>query len=103
MDFRNSTRNKKIEQWIIVILICTLCLGLNYFISKINWQFDLSTETKYSISKESIALLNKLEQPVEIIVTIKENNNLPKITQKFIHDIKLLLSAFENAPTSQLV
>jgi len=49
MDFRNSTRNKKIEQWIIVILISTLCLGLNYFISKINWQFDLSTETKYSI------------------------------------------------------
>lgn len=103
MDFRNSTRNKKIEQWIIVILICTLCLGLNYFISKINWQFDLSTETKYSISKESIALLNKLEQPVEIIVTIKENNNLPKITQKFIHDIKLLLGAFENAPTSKQI
>ena len=103
MDFRHSTRNNRLEHWIIVILISSLCLGLNFFISKVNWQFDLSKETKYSLSKESIALLNKLEEPVEIIVTIKQENDLPKITQKFINDVKLLLSAFENAPTSKQI
>ena len=75
MDFRNSSRNKRIEHWIIVILISSLCMGLNFFVSKLTWQIDLSKETKYSLSRESLALLNKLEEPVEIIVTIKEKNN----------------------------
>ena len=52
-------------------------MGLNFFVSKLTWQIDLSKETKYSLSRESLALLNKLEEPVEIIVTIKEKNNLP--------------------------
>ena len=103
MDFRNSTRNKKIEHWVIVVLISSLCLGLNFFVSKSNLQVDLSSETKHSLSRESIALLNKLQEPVEIIVTIKEKNNLPKITQKFLQDIKLLLGALENAPTSKQI
>ena len=103
MDFRNSSRNKKLEQWIVVILISSLCLGLNFFVSKINWQIDLTSEKKYSLSKESIALLDKLVEPVEIIVTIKEDSNLPKITQKFLNDVKLLLGAFENAPTSKQI
>ena len=103
MDFRHSTRNKKLEHWIIIILISSLCLGFNFLISKVNWQVDLSKETKYSLSKESIALLNKLDEPVEIIVTIKQDNNLPKVTLKFLNDIKLLLSAFENAPTAEQI
>jgi len=103
MDFRQSTRNKKLEHWVLVILVFSLCIGLNFFVSKINWQLDLSNETKYSLSEESIALLNKLEAPIEIIVTIKDDKNLPKIAQKFMHDIKLLLGAFENAPSSELI
>ena len=78
-------------------------LRTQFLISKVNWQVDLPKETKYSLSKESIALLNKLEEPVEIIVTIKQDKNLPKITLKFLNDIKLLLSAFENAPTSEQI
>ena len=65
-------------------------MGLNFFVSKLTWQIDLSKETKYSLSRESLALLNKLEEPVEIIVTIKEKNNLPKITQKFLQDLSLI-------------
>ena len=103
MDFRYSTRNKKLEKWIIIVLISSLCLGLNFFISKVNWRIDLSEKTKFSLSRESIALLNKLEEPVEIIITIKEGNDLPKITQKFLNDVKLLLGAFENAPTSHQI
>jgi preprotein translocase subunit SecF len=77
MDFRQSTRNKKLEHWVLVILVFSLCVGLNFFVSKINWQIDLSAETKYSLSEESIALLNKIEAPIEIIVTIKDDKNLP--------------------------
>ena len=78
-------------------------MGLNFFVSKLTWQIDLSKETKYSLSRESLALLNNLEEPVEIIVTIKEKNNLPKITQKFLQDLKLLLGALENAATSKQI
>ena len=103
MDFTLAKRNKKLDRWILVVLICTLCLSLNYFTAKIDWQFDLSKESKYSLSQESLALLNKLEEPVEIIVTIREKNDLPKITHKFLHDLRLLLIALENAPTKEQI
>ena len=96
MDFSLAKRNKKLDQWILISLIFTLCLGLNYFAAKLDLQFDLSKKSKYSISQESSVLLNKLEEPVEIVVTIKDRNNLPKITSKFLHDLKILLQAIEN-------
>ncbi|MDA7757583.1 GldG family protein [Opitutales bacterium] len=103
MDFSLAKRNKKLDQWILISLIFTLCLGLNYFAAKLDLQFDLSKKSKYSISQESSVLLNKLEEPVEIVVTIKDRNNLPKITSKFLHDLKILLQAIENAPTKQQI
>ena len=54
MDFTLAKRNKKLDRWILVVLICTLCLSLNYFTAKIDWQFDLSKESKYSLSQESL-------------------------------------------------
>jgi hypothetical protein len=103
MDFSLAKRNKKLDHWVLVLLIFSLCFGLNYFAAKVDWQLDLSEKSKYSISQESSVLLNKLEEPVEIVVTIRDRNNLPKITSKFLHDLKVLLQAIENEPTREQI
>ena len=84
MDFKHAKINKKLDHWTIVILLLSLCLGLNYLISKLNWQIDFSNEKKYSLSQESVALLNKIKEPVDIILTIKDDNDFPKVMQKFV-------------------
>ena len=81
MDFKHARINKKLDHWTIVILLLSLCLGFNYLISKLNWQIDFSNEKKYSLSQESVALLNKIKEPVDIILTIKDDNDFPKVMQ----------------------
>ena len=103
MDFTQAKRNKKLDQWVLIILLCSLCLGMNYLVSKLNWKIDLSEKSEYSLSQESLALLNKLHSPVDIIVTIRENGELPKITLRFLHDLNLLLESLENSPSKKQI
>ena len=44
-----------------------------------------------------MALLNQMESPVDIVITIQEDNELPKVIQKLLHDLGLLLESFENS------
>ena len=99
MDFKHAKRNRRLDLWIVVTLIFSFSLGLNFLISQIDVQLDLSPGQKYSLSKESIALLNRMEQPVDLIITIPENSRMPKIMQKFMHDLELLTDALERADT----
>jgi len=97
MDFKHAKRNRRLDLWIVVALIFSLSIGLNFLISGIDTQIDLTADKKYSLSRESLALLNKMDQPVDIIITLPENASMPKIIQRFMHDIELLLDAFERA------
>ena len=97
MDFKNAKRNRKLDHWVVVTLLFTLCFGLNFLISKIDAQLDISPDKKYSLSRESMALLNRMEQPVDFIITIPEKSGMPKIMQKFMHDLELLFDALERA------
>ena len=97
MDFKHAKRNRRLDLWIVVALIFSLSIGLNFLISGIDTQIDLTPDKKYSLSRESLALLNKMDQPVDLIITLPENTSMPKIIQRFIHDLDLLLDAFERA------
>ncbi len=99
MDFKHSKRNRRLDVGVVVSLIFTLCFGLNFLISKINSQIDLSPDKRYSLSRESMALLNRMEQPVDLIITIPENSLMPKIMQRFMHDLELLTDALQRADT----
>ena len=70
---------------------------VNFLISKIKLSVDLTKDSKYSLSPETVSLLNKTISPVDIIITIPENNELPKIVQKLILDLNLLFTSFENS------
>jgi len=99
MDFKHAKRNRRLDRWSVVTLLLTLSLSLNFLISKFDMQIDLSAEKKYRLSKESVALLNRMEQPVDLIITITEDSHLPKIVQRLMHDLDLLLDALKRADT----
>ena len=99
MDFKHAKRNRKLDRWVVVSLLFTFSMGLNFLISQINAQIDLSPDKKFSLSRESLALLNRMEQPVDLIITISDNAGMPKIIQRFMHDLDLLMDSLERADT----
>lgn len=101
MDFKQAKRNRKFDHWIIISLLFSLVLGLNFLVSKVEMQVDLTPDSKYSLSKESLALLDKMQNPIDIVISLKDENRLPKIIQKLLHDLNLLLDSFEYAQSSR--
>lgn len=99
MDFKHAKRNRKLDRWVVISLLFTFSMGLNFLISQVTTQIDLSPDKKFSLSRESLALLNRMEQPVDIVITLTENSGMPKIIQRFMHDLELLLDALERADT----
>ena len=95
MDFKQSKRNKKRETWITIGLLISLFIGVNFMISKINYTIDLSENLNYTLSDETKIRLGKMTTPVDIIITIPNNNKQPKIIQKLLHDLDLILNAFK--------
>ena len=70
---------------------------VNFLISNIKLNVDITKDSRYSLSPETISRLSKIITPVDIVITIPENNELPKIVQKLILDFNLLFTSFENA------
>jgi len=99
MDFKHAKRNRRLDHWIVVGLLFSLSFALNYLVSRIDTQIDLTPDKKYTLSRESLALLNKMDQPVDLIITLPDNPSMPKIIHRFMHDLNLLLDAFERADT----
>ena len=44
-----------------------------------------------------------MESPVDIVITIQEDNELPKVIQKLLHDLGLLLESFENSSSAKKI
>jgi len=100
MDFKYAKRNRKFDYWIVISLSIFFFLGLNFLVSKIDTQIDLSTDSRYSLSSETLLHLEKIDQPIDIIITISNNNSLPRVVQRLLHDLDLLLASFERAKSS---
>ena len=103
MDFKQSKRNKKRETWITIGLLISLFTGINFLISKINHTIDLSENSNYTLSDETKIRLGKMTTQVDIIITIPNNNKQPKIIQKLLHDLDLILNAFKYNNSKQKI
>ena len=102
MDFKKSRRNRKLDSWITIVLLSSLALSLNFIISKVNSNIDLTPDKKFILSRETLALLNKMEDSIDIVITIKNNNDLPKIVQKLTKNIKISLKIIQ-IPSNSLI
>lgn len=87
----------------MVLLLFSLATGLNFLVSRIDRQLDLTPGSKYTLSRETLALLNQMESPVDVVITIQDNNELPKVIQKLLHDLSLLLENFENSASARKI
>ena len=65
------------------VLFVTLFAGLNYLAVNYAWRFDLTRNHSRSLSPETLAYLDKLSQPVRIIVTLTENSDNEEVVQAY--------------------
>ena len=63
-------------------------------------RYDLTEGNIYSLSPETRAYLEKLQQPIEVIVTISENTDEPGLAD-ILKDVRLLLREYEYATRNQ--
>lgn len=103
MDFKQAKRNRKFDSWLLVLLLLSLTIGLNFLASRVDSQIDVTPDSKHTLSRETLALLNQMESPVDVIITIQNNNSLPKVVQKLLHDLDLLLESFENSASAKKI
>ncbi|MAL85032.1 MAG: hypothetical protein CMI23_01560 [Opitutae bacterium] len=96
MDFRQSSKNKRKDIFVSSALLITLFFALNFLFSKIDGFVDLSKKEKHSLSLDSKIRLNEIKCPVDIFITIQERSKNPKIIQKLLHDLGIVLDSFES-------
>ncbi len=90
MNFRYSKQNRKLDRWLVYLLVLTLFFLASFLISTFKYQFNFSNKS-YSLSNESLLQLNKINTPIDIIVTFGNDSDYPKIIQQFLTDLDLLL------------
>ena len=101
-DFKHAKRNRKWDASFTILLLVLLLLCTNFLISKINYSIDLTRKQKYSLSLETISRLDRITEPIDIIITIPESNNLPKVMQKLLFDLNLILESYQNASSNKI-
>jgi len=65
------------------VLFTTFFSGLNYLALHYTQRYDLTQHRRYSLSPETRSYLKELREPVEIVVTLTENDDDANIAQAF--------------------
>lgn len=64
------------------MLALTLLLGLNTLASRHYWRQDISRRSEYSLSPETLAYLHALKEPVNVVMTIPDDDDATKNSQQ---------------------
>ena len=73
-DFKITTRIRKINLWLQIILGITLYVGLNFLAARHYMRIDFSENRKNSLSPESVAYIKNLKNPIDIFVVVSTQN-----------------------------
>lgn len=92
-SFRTVRWTRTLNLLAQVVLFLTLFAGLNYLAIHYAWRFDLTENSKHSLSPETRSYLKNLTQPVRIIVTLTENSDNEEVTQAY-RDVSGLLREY---------
>ncbi|MGB0415545.1 MAG: GldG family protein [Coraliomargarita sp.] len=93
-EYSFARRFRAINRVLQIALCVTLIIGLNYLASKYFRRFDLSESGTYTLAAESKAYIRALTQPVDIIVTIPNDPDVPELKQ-ITSDLRKLLRQYE--------
>lgn len=73
-NFRTANWTRRINRVAQIFLAVLAVLAINYLASRYFIREDLSRQSIYSLSPETVAYLRTIREPVEVIVTIPEDN-----------------------------
>ena len=69
-DFIRLRSNRRFHLLAQALLMVSLALGVNFLATLFFFRTDLAEPSRYSLSAETRKVLEELEAPIEIIVTI---------------------------------
>lgn len=93
-EFRNARRVRATNRVLQIALSLSLIIALNYLASRYFNRFDLTQSGQYSLAPETKAYIRELTEPIQIIVTIPNNPDIPESVQVHQH-LKKLLREYE--------
>lgn len=99
-SYQSNRLTDRLQAVVQVVLVLLILLAVNYIGMRSYERFDLTQGSIYSLSPETRAYLQQLEQPIQAIVTISANSDDPGLSD-VLKDVKLLLREYEYATRDQ--
>lgn len=96
-DFRHTRWQNTLHSILQAMLAITLVVALNYIATYHYDRIDITQNKRYSLSPETIAYIQRLERPVEVIVTIPDDPSTDDDVQQYFEDVSRLLEQYEFA------
>lgn len=88
-EFRLARRFRFANRGVQILLGISLIFALNFLAAKYFNRIDLTESGTYTLAPESKAYIRELEQPIQIIVTIPKDPDVPELEQIHKHLGKL--------------
>jgi ABC-type uncharacterized transport system involved in gliding motility auxiliary subunit len=95
-EFRVARRFRTANRIVQIALGLCLLIALNFLAAKYFKRIDLTESGTYTLAPESKAYIRELETPVEIIVTIPNDPEVPELVQ-IHHHLRKLFREYEAA------
>jgi len=89
-DFLFARRFRALNRSAQILLSVALIFALNYLSALYFTRIDLTDSGRYSLAPESRAYIGELKEPVDIIITIPRDPDVPELVQIHHHLDKLL-------------
>ncbi|MDQ8202710.1 GldG family protein [Pelagicoccus sp. SDUM812003] len=99
-SFQNNRISDRLQAIVQVALVFLILIAVNYIGMRTYQRIDLTKGNIYSLSPETRAYLQQLDQPIQAIVTIPENSDDPGLSD-ILKDVRLLLREYEYATRNQ--
>lgn len=80
-SFQANRRIRTVNLVLQAVLFVTLFAGINYLALVHSWRFDLTRNRIFSLSAETVAYVEKIDQPVNVMVAFDTSDDDPDIAQ----------------------
>ena len=102
-DFGRERRSRRFHFIAQAALMIGLAIGANFLATRFFGRWDLALPENYTLSAETKKVLEKLEKPIDVIVTIPDNANpdQSRLLKRLLLDLKFLLSSIEEKSSTK--
>lgn len=92
-SFRAARWVRIVNLLLQAVLFLTLFAGLNYVAQNHFGRFDLTKSRRYSLSAETVSYLERLDKPVRVYVTFRDDKESDELAQAYL-DLRGLLREY---------